>query len=353
MGHDCCYGFHASVDGGLMKALAHAAQHQAKAIQLFLGDAHRGTTRNYLPEELRQFALEKVRRGIQVVVHHNYVTNLSDPKGKLAWAQTSAKQGLRLAEQIGADFFVIHNGSHNGSSMEEGIRTLHQSMVKLLSVNAKPVICMENGAGGGTQVGHLDNLIKIVKSINDPRLRICLDTAHLWADGVDMTNGYVRKDVFQKLVPWLGMVHWNNPDPNVAKGGHLDRHKVSWSQGAWKPKVMEAIAQELNGFPLIMEASGEAVEANFEYLRAREEERLRAEANKKVDSLDIFLANQSGFGLVPAIDAVSAVDTSLPQVTSPEGGVEDITAIPYKKDIEVRATSAEDLIRSLVKDSSD
>lgn len=279
-----CTGFHTHCEDSLMESLDYAVSKQADAVQIFLGSGHKGfpDPKFQRAAEMLAFKDRKRELGIQVVVHHNYITNLADPR-KAGWAMKSAKEALKVAHILGVDYFVVHTGSHKDLSVKDGLVQLTKNVDKMLGWNYDPIICLENGAGGGTQVGHIPNLLQVIQANDDPRLKLCLDTAHAYADGHQMDNGKVRAKIFQEVMPYLGMVHWNNPDPQVKLGGHLDRHKVSWADGVFDPRIMTDMMGELDGFPLIMEAAGEAVSANLDYLR-EQEERARSGKIENTDS---------------------------------------------------------------------
>jgi len=93
---------------------------------------------------------------------------------------------------------------------------------------------LENSAGGGNGIGEsLEELIAIHEAmakqrVDMSRVGYCLDSAHLWGAGIEMSdidqldrvvNEFDRRIGLEKLV----MIHYN--DSKAAHGSKLDRHQ--------------------------------------------------------------------------------------------------------------------------------
>jgi len=212
--------------------------------------------------------------GIIISVHTCYVSNCAydGPKAsKFKLGLKSMSEMMKLADLLQAPRFVAHCGSFKEMGRKHGLDKLYEATVHLLARNYQTTLCWENGAMGGTQVGDLEGITEVLRrlpteAITTDRVGLCLDTAHLYAAGTDIRQHF---DQVKTLVqPYLKIVHFNSPDPNVRIGGHLDRHEVSWHQGVFKPTDMLHIAKLVEGasaqVPLIMEAGGEgSYAANF------------------------------------------------------------------------------------------
>jgi deoxyribonuclease-4 len=96
------------------------------------------------------------------------------------------------------------------------------------------LLVLENSAGGGNGIGEsIDELIAIHEAMGKRRVDMtrvgyCLDSAHLWGAGVEMSDldeldrvieEFDRKIGLEKLV----MIHYN--DSKAAHGSKLDRHQ--------------------------------------------------------------------------------------------------------------------------------
>jgi deoxyribonuclease-4 len=98
---------------------------------------------------------------------------------------------LQRAEQVGAQYLIIHIGHRMESSEDEAIEAVSQGIDRAFEMIKNDVILlMENTAGQGTEIGYqFDQIKKIIEGIHDPqRAGVCLDTAHSYEAGYDLTN---------------------------------------------------------------------------------------------------------------------------------------------------------------------
>lgn len=258
---------------GVYNAIETAASIGAKAVQLALCDmtsffSDLGENDRTKLDEAGKLAIEK---GVTVLVHHCYVCNpaYDGPQSKWKLALKSLDNMMRMADAVHAPYFVAHCGSHKDMGRHHGLDKLVETTRYVLDKGFKTCLLWENGAGGGTQCGHLEDVLEVVSklegmgpSVKEGRVGMCLDTAHLYADGRDMR---VEGAHIARLVkPYVKAVHWNSPDQNVVLGKHADRHTVAWEHGIFKYRDMRDIASLFPDLPLIMEASGAgAYQANI------------------------------------------------------------------------------------------
>lgn len=97
-----------------------------------------------------------------------------------------------------------------------------------------PILVLENTAGSGAGLGaSVEQFHRILdataeRSVDQARLGICLDTAHLWGAGVDIGEPEGVDALVDEVEARLGlarlvMVHLN--DSKAALGSHADRHQ--------------------------------------------------------------------------------------------------------------------------------
>lgn len=259
---------------GILRALEQAKALKLKHMQLFLCD----TTEYFAGDQLGE--LEYVGREakaaeIGLTVHHCYVTNPAyegEQKPKFKLALKSLSEMMKLCDRLQATNLVVHCGSHKEAGPQHGIQKMVEATKYILDKGYRTRLCWENGAGGGTQTGHLSNVFEVLSNFWSPEksnIGLCLDTAHLFADGVDIREHLDSATWWIPLSQWLCAMHWNSPDPKVQKGNHLDRHTLPWAQCHFSKQDMLAIASAVSTFvrrdvPLIMEASVPgAYEANL------------------------------------------------------------------------------------------
>lgn len=143
---------------------------------------------------------------------------------------------LGVAPHYGARFVNVHAGSHRGAGREAGIARLIDGMAQALDAIRggadAPLLVIENASGGGDTLGStLDELAAIHDAAAarglDSRLGFCLDTAHLWGAGYDISDPATVDALvaeFDRLIglDHLVMIHLN--DSHSARGSRHDRH---------------------------------------------------------------------------------------------------------------------------------
>jgi deoxyribonuclease IV len=94
----------------------------------------------------------------------------------------------------------------------------------------KTKIALEITAGQGSCIGHrFEHLAHIIANVREPeRLCVCLDTAHLFAAGYDISNESGVKKTFREFdriigCDWLVAIHVN--DSKTPCGSRVDRHE--------------------------------------------------------------------------------------------------------------------------------
>jgi deoxyribonuclease-4 len=94
----------------------------------------------------------------------------------------------------------------------------------------KTKIALEITAGQGSCIGHrFEHLAHIIATVREPeRLRVCLDTAHLFAAGYDIGNeSGVRKTFheFDRIIGRDRLVALHVNDSKTGRGSRVDRHE--------------------------------------------------------------------------------------------------------------------------------
>ncbi len=144
---------------------------------------------------------------------------------------------LRVGALYGAPFVNVHIGSHVGAGPEAGSGRLGEGIRSALE-GARDAgstkLVLENSAGGGDGLGStVDELARVLEAAlaagaDRARLGFCLDTAHLWASGHEISRPDVLDRVLGDFDRLLGpdllvMVHLN--DSRSPLGSRSDRHE--------------------------------------------------------------------------------------------------------------------------------
>jgi deoxyribonuclease-4 len=231
-------GPHLPIGHGLLRAADRAAQIGAWSIQIFSDNPTSWRRRPEPPPEAEAFRRRLEELDIApLAIHAAYLINLAGSDQSL-WSRSVEvlRRELAIAPALGARFVNVHAGSHRGSSVAEGIGRLVDGIERALTgVPAggdAPFVVVENSSGGGDSVGvTVDELALICRAAESrglgERLRFCLDTAHLWGAGYDISTE-ARIDLllaeFDRLIGLerLAMIHLN--DTVSGLGSRHDHH---------------------------------------------------------------------------------------------------------------------------------
>jgi deoxyribonuclease-4 len=178
---------------------------------------------------------EHARRGELRAVfgHTGYLINLAATNPDFhARSMRSLSEELARAEQLGLPFLVLHPGAHMGAGAEAGLKKVVASLDRLFAeAPGKRVrIALEVTAGQGSTLGRtFEELVFILEKVKRPeRLCVCLDTAHLFAGGHDISTAAGVRETFARFDRVIGRerlaaLHLN--DSKTALGSRVDRHE--------------------------------------------------------------------------------------------------------------------------------
>ncbi|MCL6519169.1 MAG: deoxyribonuclease IV [Armatimonadetes bacterium] len=226
-------GVHMRISEGLEAAARTAAEIGCETIQVFAANPNAWNSPPIEPANGALFRKLTTDFGLHpVAVHTPYLLNLASPDWRIYLASAHVlADHVRRAEAIGANFVVTHIGSHKGSGIEQGIKRVASAISKALNQSTgKTALLLENSAGSGDSIGSkFENLRAILDQLSDcaVKLGICLDTAHLWGAGYDVSNKDEIERTFEAFDSIVGMKHLkllHLNDTKVELGSRVDRH---------------------------------------------------------------------------------------------------------------------------------
>ncbi|WP_331236261.1 deoxyribonuclease IV [Natronorarus salvus] len=195
------------------------------------------------------------------VIHSSYLVNLCTPKEELRGKSVASMQAeLDAAEELGVEFVNVHLGAHTGAGVEGGIENA-ASALDDLDVPEGVTILIESDAGSGTKLGGEFEHLASVLELSEQDLDVCVDTAHTFAAGYDLsTEEAVEATVseFDEVVgvEHLRCIHLN--DSKHACGTNKDEH-AHIGEGLIGEEGMAALINhpELADVPLVLETPTE------------------------------------------------------------------------------------------------
>jgi len=226
------FGFHISIAGGFSRIIERAEARGCETIQFFSRNP-RGW--NYSP--LNKNEVKAFRSSVQssplspIFLHLPYLPNIASSRSKFYKRSIrSITTDLQRAEDLGADYLIIHIGHRMESSEDQAIEAVSQGIDQAFEkVKNAVLLLLENTAGQGTEVGYtFDQIKKIIDRVSDhERMGVCLDTAHSFEAGYDLSNKDGIERTLEAFDQTLGLrrlrlLHLN--DSKTPLGSRKDRH---------------------------------------------------------------------------------------------------------------------------------
>ena len=218
-------------------------------------------------DQIDELARQRAKHDLNpLVVHGSYLINLaSGDSGNRAKSIAGFRDEIDRCLAIGADYLVFHPGSakdHESSEAAiEALATAFAEATKGVRWRGLAVL-LENTAGGGATLGReLGELRAIRESIlrkkrNAP-IGYCLDTAHLFASGYDISTEEGLTPTLAEIEAQLGLdrvrvIHAN--DSKTKLGSRVDRHEhigEGWIGGEAFARILRD--PNLRALPFILE----------------------------------------------------------------------------------------------------
>jgi len=223
-----------SIRGGVSMAIDRARSIRCTAMQIFMKNNMQWFARPLTRQEIHAF-LNHVQRAelLSVFGHANYLINLAatNPQFHANSIRALAEELVR-ADKLELPFLVLHPGAHLGAGEEAGLKKIVASINEVFRKipKVKTKIALEITAGQGSCLGHrFEHLAHIIANVQEPeRLRVCLDTAHLFAAGYEIDSESRVKKTFYEFDHVIGRnrlvaIHVN--DSKTGLGSRVDRHE--------------------------------------------------------------------------------------------------------------------------------
>lgn len=226
-------GRHMPIVASLLKTAEVAQSIGCDAVQIFASNPTSWTPTSGGESGCIAFAAEaRARNLIPVVLHAPYLINLAAPdEANRAKSIALLRWTLQRGAPLGATAVVLHPGSHKGTGVEAGCQRVAEALEHILPETPPEVLLLlENSVGAGhTLGGDLEDLAAILRCLPTyaERLGVCLDTAHLWGAGHDISTHACVLDMLQHFDELIGLerlkvLHLN--DTEKALGSHRDVH---------------------------------------------------------------------------------------------------------------------------------
>lgn len=226
------FGFHISIAGGFTKLIERAKARDCETIQFFSRNPRGWKYSSLDKKEVNEFRVSIESTDLSpVFLHMPYLPNIASLKSKFYNRSIdSIAEDLKRADQLGAQYLIIHIGHRLESSEDEAIEAVSRGINQAFEkVRNSIILLMENTAGQGTEIGYkFEQIKKIIDQVmQKERMGVCLDTAHSFEAGYDLSKkeGIERTlESFDRMIGLkrLHLLHLN--DSKTPLGSRKDRH---------------------------------------------------------------------------------------------------------------------------------
>lgn len=270
-------GAHISKAGKIYQALDIAHDLGCATMQIFSRSPQAWRNGSQIAsEDIQEFVKRRKKYKINpVFIHISYLINLASPDERLYHASIQAYiEDMQEAEKLGVDYIVTHMGSHKETSEDAGIKRLIEALNRILeqTKGSKVGILLENTSGSGSWLGYrFYHQHKIIKGVKEKsRLGLCLDTAHAYLAGYNLSTKDGLKQMMDEIDQMVGvklikLIHLNDAAGEL--GCHHDRHDHI-GQGHIGLSGMQRIINhpKLKNIPMILETPKSTPDSDQENL---------------------------------------------------------------------------------------
>lgn len=222
-------GAHLSINGGYESSLSKIRDLGGNCLQIFSASPRGWNMAKADKAAAEAFRNKKQELGIDPVYFHaSYLINLADSGriGHLSKASLIAE--LQAASLFGIRGSIVHLGSFKNEDTNGKYPALIKNIQEVLGQTPGDTLFIMENAGNRKIGQSIDELARILQDLHDPRVRVCLDTCHLFSAGYDLRTPEML-DAFLKYIDakiGLSVIEaWHLNDSRDPFGSLRDRHE--------------------------------------------------------------------------------------------------------------------------------
>lgn len=222
-------GIHIRISNSIIDLAQKAFDLQVPFFQCFFLETMQARIIEPNREEIKEFLVKYRPHFTNLFLHGSYWINLAGTKNT---GHAALHRELKLAQRLEFTHLILHPGSAAQSkNKQEGIDALARSLNKLIAQAGEIKIVLENVAHGGFSIGgNFDDFSLLLPKIDKPeKLFFCVDTAHAYSYGYDLTNDQSQAQFIQTLqhtitIEKIILIHLNDTQEKL--GSKIDRHAM-------------------------------------------------------------------------------------------------------------------------------
>jgi len=236
-------GLHLRFEDSFLDVVEHAALSGITSIQCFFMYSATGKRVEPTYQQIQKFKRLKRDYFHSLYVHGAYWINLADTARAY---HPALRHEMLVAKKLGFSHLVLHPGAYPPTSnKEQGIDAIARSLDTITRHEKELTVVLENTAHGNRAIGsNIHDFGRILEKLEHPeKIRFCIDTAHAYAYGYDITNVNDRAAFITLIDRIIGtesvsLIHVN--DSKTTCGSYMDHHAIL-DEGYIKSDALKAL----------------------------------------------------------------------------------------------------------------
>lgn len=229
-------GIHLGTTGGASNAVQRARDIGANTFQIFSSSPRMWRAPKVDPKQAARMKEQRAALDVgPLVIHTSYLVNVCSQNAEVREKSVGAFRGeIERALQLGAEYLVLHPGSWNGLTREQGLDLAAESIAR--AIEGLPWqgtafhILIENTAGAQYSLGgSFEQVAELVARLKvSAPMGVCLDTCHTHVAGYDIVSPEGYEETVALIASTIGLETvrvWHCNDAKAARGSKLDRHE--------------------------------------------------------------------------------------------------------------------------------
>lgn len=260
-------GAHVSATAANNFGLERIAELGIGCAQVFGTNKMQWKARTYKPEQIARFRRVAADAAVGPIYSHGiYLANFGSREANPpVWEKSIAATiaGLAICDTLGHEGLIVHLGSNYGLGFEGVLDSVVDALGRVLAEHhGSARLILENSAGNTRIIGgEVSELGRVIDGLGgDPRLGVCIDTAHAFAFGYELRQdtgiAELASDIEQAGIgDRLQVMHVN--DSKVDCGQLRDRHANLGEGFIGIEGITRTVRHPLfAGLPLVLETPG-------------------------------------------------------------------------------------------------
>jgi deoxyribonuclease-4 len=277
-------GAHTSIAGGVHNAVTEQREYDGTCGQIFTHSPQVWQKPSIDDDDAEQFRTLTAEHDIGPwVVHSSYLVNLATPKADLRERSVASLQAdIDAAARLGIEYVNVHLGAHTGAGVDGGLENAASAIDELEGPDGVTLL-VESDAGSGTKLGGDFEHLATVQAATEHDIEVCLDTAHAFAAGYDLSTAAGVNETLATFDDVVGLedlavVHLNDSKhgcgTNKDEHAHLGEGEIgvegmtallTHDTLSERPFVLETPTEDGRGFAWNVERARELAGADTEY----------------------------------------------------------------------------------------